>query len=155
MILVVSSLLKTSVCRAYHVNQTTASFHFTIVDFPLELKKGCITEFRVTFNKNVEPEFIKKTPFQSSFRSDQHVVSKERAIFIANFIITKKVPACTVDFPRHYEVELLKEICLKEIQKTLSTANAMKSYALAIKYDLDKLSALMEDHQKVKYYSHC
>lgn len=40
-----------------------------------------------------------------------------------------------------FKLELLKRICLDEIQKKLSTGNALKAYSLAFTYGIEKLSA--------------
>lgn len=96
------------------VDDLNVSFSYRIVNFPADLQKDCVTEFRVGFDSDPTPTVYMKTSFQSSFDSDRFDVGKTKTSFTANLVITKKCSTCWLDASRKSLLDSISRLYLDE-----------------------------------------
>lgn len=122
-----------------HGSQTLADFTFIVKGKPFKVQKSILAASS-TVMKQLFSVDLKNS---DECKIDNIEPNIFRALMGFLFVsenlynISYDLYAAAHDF----ELELLKKICLDEIQKKLSTGNALKAYNLAFTYDIEKLSA--------------
>lgn len=122
-----------------HGGQTLADFTFIVKGKPFKVQKSILAA----------PSNVMQQLFSVDLKNTNEckIDNIEPHIFLAlmGFSLVSENfynKSCDLYTAAHdFKLELLKRICLDEIQKKLSTGNALKAYSLAFTYGIEKLSA--------------
>lgn len=127
-----------------YTNETLSDFTFVVREKRFKVHKSILAASSVVMHKMFTAEYQEKNTGECVIVDIDPHIFEAFICFIYSYTVPdnlKDIAHELFEAAHYYEVESLKKVCLNEIQNELATQNAMKSYALAFKYDLKKLTA--------------